>query len=131
PHYIALHAGACEIAEQIQEALALLDGALEIVGTTEERWFVAELHRNKGRLLLRQGHPEAAEELYRRALSVAAEQEAKLWELRAAVSLGRLWREGDRREKARDLIAPVYGWFTEGFETPDLKGARALLAELE
>jgi predicted ATPase len=111
--------------------LALLDGALEIVERTGERWFVAELHRNKGRLLLRQGHLEVSEELYRKALSIAAEQKAKLWELRAAASLARLRRDQGRCAEARELLAPVYGWFTEGFETRDLKGAKALLAELK
>jgi predicted ATPase len=131
PHYIALQAKACEIAEQTEEALALLDGALEIVEQTGERWFVAELHRNKGRLLLRQGHLEVAEELYRKALGIAAEQKAKLWELRAAASLARLRRDQGRRAEARELLAPVHGWFTEGSETRDLKGAKAILAELE
>jgi predicted ATPase len=69
--------------------------------------------------------------LYGKALSIAREQEAKLWELRAAASLARLWGERGRREEARDLLAPVYGWFTEGYDTPDLKAAKALLAELE
>lgn len=81
-------------------------------------------------LLLRQGHPEAAEELYRRAQSIAVEQEAKLWELRAAASLARLRRDQGRRAEAGDLLAPVYGWFTEGFGTPDLREAKALLDEL-
>jgi predicted ATPase len=80
--------------------------------------------------LLRQGHSEAAEELYRKALSIAVEQEAKLWELRAAASLARLRRDQGRHAEARDLLAPVYGWFTEGFGTPDLKEAKALLDEL-
>jgi predicted ATPase len=93
--------------------LAQLEDALQIVERTGERWFVAELTRHKGELLLSQGHAEAAEELYRKALGIAEEQEAKLWKLRAATSL-----------------APVYGWFTEGFDTPDLEGAKALLAEL-
>ncbi len=97
---------------------------------TGERWFAAELNRHKGQLLLRQGHTEAAEELYRKALSIAEEQEAKLWELRAAASLARLRRDQGRRAEARDLLAPVYGWFTEGFDTPDLKEAKALLDEL-
>ena len=91
---------------------------------------MAELYRHKGRLLLQQGHAEAAEELYRKALSIAQEQEAKLWELRATVSLARLRRDQGRRAEARDLLAPVYGWFTEGFDTPDLKEAKALLDEL-
>ena len=85
PHHIALLARACEIAGQIEEGLTLLDDALQIVERTGERWFAAELNRHKGQLLLRQGHSEAAEELYRKALSIAEEQEAKLWELRAAV----------------------------------------------
>jgi predicted ATPase len=80
--------------------------------------------------LLRRGNSEAAEELYRKALSIAREQGAKLWELRAAVSLARLRRDQDRRAEARDLLAPVYSWFTEGFDTPDLKEAKALLDEL-
>ena len=130
PHYIALLAGACEIAGQIEEAVTLLDDALQIVERTGERWFAAELYRHKGQLLLRQGHSEAAEELYRKALSIAEEQEAKLWELRAAVSLARLRRDQGRHAEARDLLAPIYGWFTEGFDTPDLKEAKALLDEL-
>ena len=130
PYHIALLARACEIAGQIEEAVTLLDDALQIVERTGERWFAAELNRHKGQLLLRQGHSEAAEELYRKALSIAEEQEAKLWELRAAVSLARLRRDQGRRAEARDLLAPVYGWFTEGFDTADLKEAKALLDEL-
>jgi len=80
--------------------------------------------------LQRRGHTEAAEEFYRKALSISKEQEAKLWELRAAVSLARLHHDQDRRAEARDVLAPVYGWFTEGFSTPDLKEAKALLNEL-
>jgi predicted ATPase len=78
----------------------------------------------------RQGHSEAAEELYCRALSIAEDQEAKLWELRAAVSLARLRGDQGRQAEAYDLLAPVYGWFTEGFDTQDLKEAKALLDEL-
>jgi len=89
-----------------------------------------ELTRHKGRLLHRRGHTEAAEELYRKALSIAREQEAKLWELRAAMSLARLRRDQRRHAEARNLLAPVYGWFTEGFGTPDLKEAKVLLDEL-
>lgn len=76
------------------------------------------------------GHSEAAEELYHKALSIAVEQEAKLWELRAAASLGRLRRDQGRHAEARDLLAPIFGWFTEGFGTGDLKAARALLDAL-
>ena len=130
PYHIGILARACEIAGQVEESLALLDDALQIVERTGERWFAAELNRHKGRLLLRQGHAEAAEELYHKALGIAQEQEAKLWELRTAVSLARLWSEKRMRSEARDLLAPIYGWFTEGFDTPDLKDAKALLDEL-
>ena len=81
-------------------------------------------------MLLRQGRYEAAEEFYLKALGIAHEQDAKLWELRTAVSLARLWSEKRMRSEARDLLAPIYGWFTEGFDTPDLKDAKALLDEL-
>jgi predicted ATPase len=130
PYNTALLAKACEIAGQIEEALTLLNDALQIVERSRQRWFAAELNRLKGQLLLRQGHSEAAEELYRKALSIAREQEAKLWELRAAASLARLRSDQGRRAEARDLLAPVYDWFTEGFDTPDLKEAKALLDEL-
>jgi len=130
PHFIALLARACETAGQIEEALTLLDDALRIVERTGLRWLEAELTRHKGQLLLRQGHSEAAKALYCKALNIAREQEAKLWELRAAVSLARLRRDQGRRAEAHDLLAPVYGWFTEGFGTPDLKEAKALLDEL-
>jgi predicted ATPase len=130
PHNIALLAGACETAGQIEEALTLLDDALQIVERTGERWFAAELYRHEGQLLLQQGNTEGAEELYRKALSSAREQEAKLWELRAVMSLARLRRDQGRRAEARDLLAPVYAWFTEGFNTQDLKEAKALLDQL-
>jgi predicted ATPase len=108
-----------------------LDDALQIVERTGERWLEAELYRHKGQLLLRLGHSGAAEELYRKALSIAEEQEAKLWELRAAASLARLRRDQGRRAEARELLAPIYDWFIEGFDTPDLKEAKALLEALD
>jgi predicted ATPase len=111
--------------------LALLDDALQIVERTGERWFAAELNRHKGQLLLRQGHSEAAEELYRKALRIGEGQEAKLWELRAAAGLARLHRDQGRHAEARALLAPVCGWFTEGLDIPDLKEAKALLEELQ
>jgi len=130
PYFLALLARACDITGQVEEGSTLLDDALQTVETTGERWLAAELNRHKGGLLLRQGHTEAAEELYGKALSIAREQEAKLWELRAAASLARLRRDQGRRTEARELLAPIYGWFTEGFGTPDLKEAKALLDEL-
>jgi DNA-binding winged helix-turn-helix (wHTH) protein/class 3 adenylate cyclase/predicted ATPase len=131
PLYIALLAGAYKIAGQIEECAARLDQAMQIVDRTGERWFAAELNRHKGLLQLRQGQPATAEELYRKALGIAREQEAKLWELRAAASLARLWCDQGQGAAARDLLAPVYDWFTEGFATPDLKNAKALLDELQ
>jgi predicted ATPase len=126
-----LLARACEIAGQIEEAVTILDDALRLAERTGERWFAAELNRHKGQLLLRVKQASAAEELYRKALSIAREQEAKLWELRAAVSLARLRRDQGRRAEGRELLAPIYGWFTEGFDTPDLKEAKTLLDALE
>ena len=130
PYSLALLAEAFEIAGQTGDAMTQLDDALEIVERTGESWFAAKLYRHKGQLLLRQGHAEAAEELYQKALSIAREQGAKSWELRAAVSLARLRRDRGRRAEARDLLAPVYGWFTEGFGMPDLKEAKLLLEGL-
>jgi predicted ATPase len=131
PHFVSLRANACEIAGQFGEAITLIDEAFLLVKSTGERWFEAELNKHKGQLLMRHGRAEAAEELYRKALGIAQEQEAKLWELRAAVSLARLRRDQGRRSEARELLAPVYGWFTEGFDTPDLREAKALLDELD
>ncbi|MGE0577181.1 BTAD domain-containing putative transcriptional regulator [Reyranella sp.] len=130
PRFFAYQAAACEIGGQTEEALTHLNDAMQIVERTGERWFVAELHRQKGRLLLRQGHSKAAEEQYRKALSIAQRQGAKLWELRATTSLARLRHDEGRCTEARDLLAPVYGWFTEGFATPDLKEAGELLDEI-
>ena len=130
PHYSALLARACEIAGQVEEGSNLFDDALEIAERTGEYFLEAELNRHKGQLLLRQGRRKVAEELYRKAMTIAEKQGAKLWELRAATSLARLRRDQGGRAEARDLLAPVYGWFTEGFATPDLKEAKALLDEL-
>jgi len=130
PFHLGLLSRAYEIASQIDEAVILLDDALHMVEHTGERWFAPELYRRKGQLMLPQGRAEATEEFYRKALSIAQEQEAKLWELRAAMSLAQLRRDQGRRAEARDLLAPIYGWFTEGFDTPDLKAAKALLDEL-
>jgi len=129
-YHIALLAKACEIAGQVAEALFLLDDALQIAERVGECWFGAELYRHKGQLMLRQGDSKAAEDLYRQALTIAQKQEAKLWELRAAVSLARLSRDQGRRSEAYDFLAPVYSWFIEGFDAQDLKGAKALLDQL-
>ncbi|WP_189044659.1 AAA family ATPase [Aliidongia dinghuensis] len=128
PHFIDLLAAGCQSAGQIAEAATLLDEAVELVARTGERWFETELKRHKGQLLLRQGDTEAAANLFRGALGTAQQQEARLWELRAAANLARLYCEQGRHTDARDLLVPIYGWFTEGFNTPDLADAKMLLA---
>lgn len=90
----------------------------------------AELHRVEGIALMRCNRVEEAKRAFEAALRVARRQQAKLYELRAATNLARLWGEQGRRDQARDLLAPVYGWFTEGFDTADLKDAKALLTAL-
>ena len=130
PFYVNLLARACEIAGEVERASLQLDHALESAERIGERWFAAELYRHKGELMLRQGQFDLAKELCRKALTIAEEQEAKLWELRAAISLARLNRDQARHSKAKDLLEPIYDWFSEGFDTQDLRGAKALLEEL-
>jgi class 3 adenylate cyclase/predicted ATPase len=115
------------------EAMALMTEALDETEQTGERWSEAEIHRLKGALLLgRKGSDTQAEAevCFRRSLEVARGQHAKAWELRTASDLARLWGEQGRREEALELLAPTYDWFTEGFETPDLRDAKTLLDEL-
>jgi predicted ATPase len=111
------------------EALQALDEALARVDRLEERWFEPDLWRLKGEALVALSPERAAEAeaCYQQGLTVARHQGARLWELRAATSLARLWRDQGRRAEARDLLAPVYGWFTEGFDTADLNDAKRLL----
>ena len=106
--------------------------ALEFVTKTGGRWNEAEVHRVKGELLLARSPSDQAEAeaSFRKALDVARDQSAKSWELRAATSLARLWQQQGGKDEARQLLAPVYDWFTEGFDTRDLKCAKALLEEL-
>jgi len=131
PFHLGLLAKACEIAGRIEEAVNLLDEALQVVEQTGERWFEAELNRQKGELLQQQEQSERAAEQYRRARRIAEEQRAKIWELRAAVSLARLRSNQGRHAEARDLLTPVCGSFTEGFDTQDLREAKALLDALK
>ncbi|MCH8801286.1 MAG: AAA family ATPase, partial [Chloroflexi bacterium] len=120
------------IAGEANEGLEVLDRAFTHVDDTGERFWKAELHRLKGELLLLpRGSEEEAEVCFNQALKVARSQSAKSLELRAAMSLSRLWQKQDKSAAARGLLAGVYGWFTEGFETPDLIDAKALLEELE
>jgi predicted ATPase len=132
PWFLYLLAEAHAAGSEFEEALTQIEEALAVLGQTEERWCEAELQRLKGELLLRlpNSDPDAAKVCFERAMEVARWQEAKSWELRAATSLAQLWRDQGRQAEAHDLLAPVYGWFTEGFDTADLKDAKALLDEL-
>jgi predicted ATPase len=129
---------------QAEAGLRLLAEALALVDSTGERWWEAELHRLKGELLLQSGvqglassvltldtglrtRDTEAEACFRQALAIARRQQAKSWELRTAMSLSRLWQQQGKRQEARDLLAPIYGWFTEGFDTADLQEAKILL----
>jgi len=132
PWYLAQLAEAYWQAGQIQAGLHVLKEALTIVNTTEERWWEAELHRLQGELLLAcsDEHTAQAEICYEHALDTARRQQAKSLELWAALSLSRLWQRQGKRTEARELLAEIYGWFMEGFDTADLQEARALLEEL-
>jgi predicted ATPase len=131
-YYLALLAEVYGHAGQAEEGLRLLAEALAHVDTTGERFYAAEVYRLTGELLLRQATPDAAqaETCWHQALDIARHQQAKSWELRAALSLSRLWQQQGKRDEARDLLAPIYGWFTEGFDTADLQEAKGLLEEL-
>ena len=117
---------------QFDDAWRCIGEAMTAVETTKERWWEAEIHRIAGEIALKSPAPDAAkaEAYFERALAVARAQQAKSWELRAAMSMARLKRDQGKRDAARDLLAPVYGWFTEGFDTLDLKEAKTLLDEL-
>ena len=130
PLFLMVLAQVYGTAGQPQEGLKQLVKAAKLVETTRERWAEAEMYRIRGTLLLSIHDQAAAEDSFHKALAVAQRQNAKFWELRAATSMARLWRDQGKRDEARELLAPVYGWFTEGFDTPDLKEAKALLDEL-
>ncbi|MFQ6024330.1 MAG: winged helix-turn-helix domain-containing protein [Acidiferrobacterales bacterium] len=132
PYFLALLANVYGKVGQREEGLSLLNEALDRVERTQERWFEAELYRLKGNLLLVRptGEHAEAEACYQRASEVAQGQSARLFELRAATSLSRLWCDQGKRNEAHDLVAPIYDWFTGGFDTADLKDARTLLDEL-
>jgi predicted ATPase len=118
---------------QLDDARRCIDDAIEKVQRSKEKWSEAEAHRIAGEIALKAPGPdkEKAEECFGRALAVARQQQAKWWELRAAMSMARLWRDQGEWQQARELLAPIYGWFTEGFDILDLKNAKALLDELE
>jgi predicted ATPase len=133
-YFLALLAEALAKEGQIEEGLGVLAEALAQMDATGEGFHGAELHRLQGELLLRREAAEVsgreAEACFRRGLTIARQQQAKSLELRAAMSLARLYRQQGRPAEARALLAPTYGWFTEGFETPDLQEAKALLEQL-
>jgi len=131
PYFLTLLAEAYAQRGQAEEGLAVVSEALETVEATGERFYEAELHRLQGELSLQLPTPLVeAEACLQRALALARRQQAKSLELRAAMSLSRLWQRQGQRDAARDLLAPLYGWFTEGFDTADLQEARALLETL-
>ena len=130
PYWLIRLAEAYGKAQRPLEGLEHLTDAIRVIERTEEREFEAELYRVRGELLLATEDAGQAEKSFCTALETARRQSARLWELRAATSLARLWRDQGRRDEAHELLAPVYGWFTEGFGTPVLQEAKALLAEL-
>ena len=132
PLYLSFLARAHADLGQFDDAWRCIGEAMTAVETTKERWCEAEVNRIAGEIALKSPEPDAAkaEAYFERALAVARQQQAKSWELRAAMSLARLWRDQGKVQQARELLAPVYGWFTEGFDTRDLKEAKALLEEL-
>jgi predicted ATPase len=132
PYCLALLAEAHGMQGEPEEGLAVLTEALGLVDTTGERWYESELYRRKGALLLQQSldNSTKAEACFHQAIAIAQNQQAKSFELRTATSLARLWQQQGKRQEAHDLLAPVYDWFTEGFNTLDLQDAKALLDAL-
>ena len=132
PFYLSYLALAHAELGEVDNAVPCIYEAFTAVETNKERWCEAEVYRIAGELALMSPTPDAAKAraYFERALAGARQQQSKAWELRAAMSMARLWRDQGKREEARELLAPVYGWFTEGFDTLDLKEAKALLDEL-
>jgi predicted ATPase len=132
PFYLSFLARAYAGLSQFDDAWRCIGEAMIAVETTKEKWCEAEVRRVAGEIALLSQEPDTAkaEAYFERALAVARAQQAKSWELRAAMSMARLWRDQGKRDEARSLLAPVYGWFTEGFDTLDLKEAKKFLDEL-
>jgi predicted ATPase len=126
PHGLTM-ADAYRIGGAPEVGLAQISEAERLAEATEVKWVLAETLRLRGDLLAQTGDRMAAEASYRGGIALAQRQDAKLFELRAMTSLARLWRDQGRRAEAHELLAPIYGWFTEGFDTADLKEAKALL----
>lgn len=132
PYGLALLAEASAKLARYETGLTLLAEAMGMANDTEERRWDAELYRLKGELLRARATEQdtEAETCFRLALDIARHQQAKSWELRAATSLARLWQRQGKKEEAQRMLGEIYGWFTEGFDTADLKEAKALMAEL-
>ena len=132
PVYLSLLARACGELGQFEEAWSYIGEAITAVETTKEKWCEAEVHRIAGEIALISPERDLtkAEACFEQALAVARQQQAKSWELRAAISMVRLWLQQGKRDEARELLAPICSWFTEGFDTVNLKQAKALLDEL-
>jgi predicted ATPase len=132
PFYLSFLAAARAGLGQFDDAWRCIEEAITAIDASGERWFEAEINRVAGEVALKAPEPDAtkAEGYFERALTVARQQQAKSWELRASMSLARLRRDQGKVQQARELLAPVYGWFTEGFDTRDLKEAKALLEDL-
>ncbi len=137
PCLLALLAEAYGKVGQAEEGFAVLAEALAIVHKNGERWYEAELYRLKGELTLAQSSVQSlesrvkeAEECFHKAIEIAHRQQAKSLELRAVMSVSRLWQQQGKKDEARQMLAEIYGWFTEGFDTKDLQEAKALLEEL-
>jgi predicted ATPase len=132
PWYQSYLAQACAELGKFDDAWHCIDDAMGVMETAKETWCEPEVNRIAGEIALKSPRPDAAkaQAYFKRSLSVARAQQAKSWELRAAMSLARLWRDQGKVQQAHELLAPVYGWFTEGFDTRDLKEAKALLGTL-
>jgi predicted ATPase len=132
PLYLSYLARAYAELGQFEYAWRCTDEAMTAAETTKERWHEADIHRIAGEiaLLLPESNAARAKACFERALAVARQQQAKSWELRAAMSMARMWRDQGKHQQARDLLTPVYNWFTEGFDTLDLKEAKTLLDTL-
>jgi predicted ATPase len=131
PCFLAWTAEAYGKAGRAENGLVLAEEALNLIERTEERAWEADAHRVKGDLMQLSGRPSEAEACFRQAIEIARRQQAKSWELRATLSLSRLLQKEGRSAEARRLLSEIYGWFTEGFDTPDLREAKALLEELD
>jgi predicted ATPase len=130
PLFLSYLAGANATVGKLDQAWRCIGEAITAVEAIRERWCEAEVNRIAREIALKSSEPDKAQTYFERALSVARQQQAKSWELRVATSMARLRRDQGKKDEARDLLAPVYGWFSEGFDTRDLKDANALLYEL-